>query len=65
MWQDVIALTIVAATAVLTARAAVRSARSVGGGCSDCSSCASGSDTVISADALRVFAPPGGGRSVT
>ncbi len=65
MWQDAIALTIVAATVLLVARAALQSRTRGGGGCSDCSGCAGGFDSVISADALRVFSPPGGRRSVT
>ncbi|MBT3268956.1 hypothetical protein HN371_17540 [Candidatus Poribacteria bacterium] len=60
MWQDVIALTVVAVTIAIAARGAWQSARRAGASaCGDCHGCAQDSDTVISADTLHVFSPPG------
>jgi hypothetical protein len=61
MWQDVVALTVVAATITLAARRVLQSTRRAGdGACGDCQGCAGESVTVLSADTLRVFSPPGG-----
>jgi|SaaInl7_120m_RNA_FD_contig_21_796502_length_473_multi_69_in_0_out_0_2 hypothetical protein len=64
MWQDAVALTIVAVTVMVALRSAVRAAGRAGAGCSDCTGCAGGSDAVISADTLMVFSP-GGRRQTT
>ncbi|MAF10513.1 hypothetical protein CMK11_08675 [Candidatus Poribacteria bacterium] len=61
MWQDAVALTVVALTVVLTTRRMLLSIpHARGGACGDCRGCAGEPGTVVSADTLRVFSPPGG-----
>jgi hypothetical protein len=61
MWQDVIALTVVAVTVALTVRATVRSsARASNSACGDCHGCAVDPTRPIPAESLRVFSPSGG-----
>lgn len=66
MWQDIAALSIVAVTVALTARAAFRSASRAGkSACGECHGCAHEPDRPIPADSLRVFSPPGGRVPIT